>query len=334
MKLKGFTLVELLIVISIMATLSAVGLVMYGNTQAKGRDSKRQQDLSQIQASLEAYQADNNYYPLGMVNLVPKYLDEIPDDPKNSGIYVYTYEKLPASCTNTGTSFCTGYNLTAGSEQNTGKIYYASSGSNVSLLASIPSPVSLSSPTAPPSSPAPPPPVPSTSPGPFSQDNGATCSANNECISGNCYIDEDTDRYAPSSGGTRKCQALVQLSGIDCYESSSDPKAREVYPGQSQYFTTPYNGTNWDYDCSGGITKRYEYACSTSCIGGYYSDSSCLNNSSVCTPRIAIDCGTYSSAMVTSEATPTYYRNSDTGECDSLGSYYSCSSGGITNSCK
>lgn len=60
---KGFTLIELLVTISIIAILSAIGLVIYSNVIKQGRDSKRQSDLRSIQSALEQYYSDQGFYP-------------------------------------------------------------------------------------------------------------------------------------------------------------------------------------------------------------------------------------------------------------------------------
>ncbi len=51
----GFTLLELLVVVSIIAILITVGLSSFSTAQRKGRDSKRKSDIKEVQNSLEQY---------------------------------------------------------------------------------------------------------------------------------------------------------------------------------------------------------------------------------------------------------------------------------------
>lgn len=54
----GFTLVELLVVISIIAILSVVGVVTYTGVQSKARDTKRKEDIEAMQKVLEVHYND------------------------------------------------------------------------------------------------------------------------------------------------------------------------------------------------------------------------------------------------------------------------------------
>ena len=60
---KGFTIVELLIVIVVIGILATLVVTTYSGIEAKARDSKRQADVKAIQTQLEAFYASNNYYP-------------------------------------------------------------------------------------------------------------------------------------------------------------------------------------------------------------------------------------------------------------------------------
>jgi prepilin-type N-terminal cleavage/methylation domain-containing protein len=60
---RGFTLIELLITISIIAIISAVGIINYAQTQKIARDAKRKSDLRELKVALELYYQQNKRYP-------------------------------------------------------------------------------------------------------------------------------------------------------------------------------------------------------------------------------------------------------------------------------
>lgn len=62
-KQKGFTLVELLIVIIIIGILATLVIVTFTGVQAKARDSQRQTDIGAVDSHLEAFFAEKGYYP-------------------------------------------------------------------------------------------------------------------------------------------------------------------------------------------------------------------------------------------------------------------------------
>ncbi len=60
---RGFTLIEILIVVAIIAVLAGSVLVGFGPAQKQGRDLRRVNDLRQTQHALELYYAKCGYYP-------------------------------------------------------------------------------------------------------------------------------------------------------------------------------------------------------------------------------------------------------------------------------
>lgn len=113
---SGFTLVELMISISIIAVLSSIGLVLYKNSQITARDGKRKQDLKALSVAVELFYQDNKRYPCSgnghqtlltsgngsftdssfcpggsNTSISPTYINQIPKDPLSTGSYVYTY---------------------------------------------------------------------------------------------------------------------------------------------------------------------------------------------------------------------------------------------------
>lgn len=60
---KGFTLVELLVVVAIIAILSAVGVTVYSNIQLQTKNEKRKADIQAIHKALEIYKSNYGLYP-------------------------------------------------------------------------------------------------------------------------------------------------------------------------------------------------------------------------------------------------------------------------------
>ncbi|MEK9180557.1 MAG: type II secretion system protein [Patescibacteria group bacterium] len=60
---KGFTLIEILIVVAIISVLSSVVLIGLGPAQRVGRDARRIADLRQMQSGLALYFNKCGYYP-------------------------------------------------------------------------------------------------------------------------------------------------------------------------------------------------------------------------------------------------------------------------------
>ena len=57
---KGFTLVELLVVISIIGVLATLVLLQLGQARSRSRDTKRIADMNQLRSAVELYFEDNN----------------------------------------------------------------------------------------------------------------------------------------------------------------------------------------------------------------------------------------------------------------------------------
>jgi general secretion pathway protein G len=78
----GFTIIELMIVMSIIVTLATVGLVQYRQSVLFAREAVLRQDLRDMREALDQYYADKNEDPSGLADLVSGgYLREIPVDP-------------------------------------------------------------------------------------------------------------------------------------------------------------------------------------------------------------------------------------------------------------
>lgn len=62
-KKSGFTIVELLIVIVVIAILAAITIAAYSGMQNRAKDSSADAGISQIKKAMELYKVDNDAYP-------------------------------------------------------------------------------------------------------------------------------------------------------------------------------------------------------------------------------------------------------------------------------
>lgn len=152
----GFTLIEILISISIMTVLSTLSLFTFINIREKSRDSTRKLDLGQIQVALGSYydNATIPSYPTdipqecagagGIVSGGNTYLATVPHDPRcTSYTYYYypfsnnqsacqTYQGQSAPCNCNGTTvLCDDYTLGAGLERETAASCAGAAGGNL-----------------------------------------------------------------------------------------------------------------------------------------------------------------------------------------------------------
>lgn len=64
---QGFTLIEALIVIGVIAILIGISAFSLSTLRERGRDAKRQSDVQSIKAALEQYYADWGFYPSSFI---------------------------------------------------------------------------------------------------------------------------------------------------------------------------------------------------------------------------------------------------------------------------
>src|SRR6188768_1275958 len=92
---RGFTLVELLIVISLISILAAMGLVQYRNSVVSTKEAVLQTDLFRMRDAIDQYYADKGKYPSSLDSLVSDgYMRRIPEDPVTKS--TDTWQTIPA----------------------------------------------------------------------------------------------------------------------------------------------------------------------------------------------------------------------------------------------
>ena len=82
MRNRGFTLIELTIVMAIIVILASIGLVQYGHSITRSKEAVLREDLFRMRDAIDQYYADKNKYPASLETLVEeKYMREVPVDP-------------------------------------------------------------------------------------------------------------------------------------------------------------------------------------------------------------------------------------------------------------
>jgi general secretion pathway protein G len=84
---RGFTLIELMVVLSLIVVLTTIGMVQYRNSQIFAKEAVLREDLFRMRDAIDQYYADKNQYPATLDALVSEgYLRKLPEDPftKNS----------------------------------------------------------------------------------------------------------------------------------------------------------------------------------------------------------------------------------------------------------
>ncbi len=94
----AFTIMELLLVMTIILVLAGLILATSGYVQNKGKRSRTETEIAALSAALENYKADNGTYPIDAVNGTTNTLDARtmvnPTAPQYTGASVFLYREL------------------------------------------------------------------------------------------------------------------------------------------------------------------------------------------------------------------------------------------------
>ena len=92
---RGFTLIEMLIVMTLIVVLASVGMIAYQTSVQRGREAVLKEDLFRMRDAIDQYYADKGKYPADLNELVASsYLRRIPTDPITRSSE--TWQAIPA----------------------------------------------------------------------------------------------------------------------------------------------------------------------------------------------------------------------------------------------
>jgi general secretion pathway protein G len=113
---SGFTMIELMVVISLIVILTTMGLTQYQHSVVYGRESVLKEDLFRLRDAIDQYFADKGQYPATLDALVSDgYIRKIPEDPFTKS--TSTWQTVPAEPDpNNPTAEAGVYDVKSGSE--------------------------------------------------------------------------------------------------------------------------------------------------------------------------------------------------------------------------
>ncbi|HEX8410333.1 MAG TPA: type II secretion system protein [Thermoanaerobaculia bacterium] len=78
---RGFSLIELIVVVTIVGILASIALVNVRTAQRKAREAALRDNLFNMRKAIDNFYADKQRYPADLNELVPNYIRRIPKDP-------------------------------------------------------------------------------------------------------------------------------------------------------------------------------------------------------------------------------------------------------------
>jgi prepilin-type N-terminal cleavage/methylation domain-containing protein len=116
---RGFTLVELLIVLALIATLLTIALPRYFGSLERSKEAALKQTLAATRDAIDKFFADNGKYPESLPELVDKrYLRSLPLDPITESTTTWTIVPAPQESAARGEVRGEVYDVRSGAEGN------------------------------------------------------------------------------------------------------------------------------------------------------------------------------------------------------------------------
>lgn len=116
---KGFTLVELLVVITILSIISVVAYQSFWGATDKAISGRKINDILTIETSLQQFKVDKNYYPMPMIHSTTNlwwYNSGVTATPSNTLSVTYAWQEITAVNSGAGWGIIYGSGLNAANQ--------------------------------------------------------------------------------------------------------------------------------------------------------------------------------------------------------------------------
>lgn len=114
---RGFTIIEILIVLTLVVVLASMGMVQYRNSVTRAKEAALKENLFRMRDAIDQYYADKNKYPGSLPDLVSEgYIREVPVDPFTQSADSWTTTQAEPDANNPASQAGV-YDVKSGSEQ-------------------------------------------------------------------------------------------------------------------------------------------------------------------------------------------------------------------------
>src|SRR5687768_15402454 len=101
--IRGFTIIELLIVMTIIIVLASLSMVGYRNSVRRSAEAVLKENLFRMRDAMDQFYADKNKWPSDLSELVSEgYIREIPEDPITDSADTWRTEQAEPDSNNPG----------------------------------------------------------------------------------------------------------------------------------------------------------------------------------------------------------------------------------------
>lgn len=98
---KGFTIIELMIVMALIVVLASIAMTQYRNSVTRAEEAALKENLFRMRDAMDQFYADKNKWPADLAELVSAgYIREVPTDPMTNSKDTWQTKQAEADANN------------------------------------------------------------------------------------------------------------------------------------------------------------------------------------------------------------------------------------------